>query len=96
MERYENLFVIGSRASSQEICISNTKDSVRWIAKKFISAMIILIRTKSPSLELRGARGLARFCFRGPRGSDLSGFISDIKIMAAQLGAIGESHSRMG
>lgn len=55
----------------------------------FVKAMVLLINTAVPLLELRGSRALARLSFKAPAGApNPSALLAEIAATAAHLGAI--------
>jgi hypothetical protein len=56
----------------------------------FMVAMVGLVKTGQPLLELRGARGMARTCFAAARGAPTPvALLQQAKATAAEAGAVG-------
>ena len=63
----------------------------------FMAAMVRLIETGHPLLELRGARGIARTCFSAPRGAPRrAALLRAAKATAAAAGAVGALVALLG
>ena len=55
----------------------------------FLRAMVGLIETRHPLLELRGAQGIGRLCYAPPAGGPAAQLLQEVKTCAATLGALG-------
>jgi hypothetical protein len=55
----------------------------------FLRAMVGLIETRHPLLELRGAQGIGRLCYAAPAGGPPAQLLHEVKSCAAALGALG-------